>query len=92
MLRTRPHGRDGDGGDGGGGGTLTFAGLAMRDRSRRVPVVTFFAVMTVPARRRMSALQTNTSADAARQLVQLHVESALSRVEVAVAHWNRQGG
>lgn len=74
------------------GGTLTFAGLAMRDRSRRVPVVTFFAVMTVPARRRMSALQTNASADAARQLVQLHVESALSRVEVAVAHWNRQHG
>lgn len=90
MPRTRPH--NGGGGRGGGGvssGTLTFAGLAMRDRSRRVPVVTFFAVMTVPSRGRMPALQTNTSADAARQLVQLHVESALSRVEVAVAHWNR---
>lgn len=67
-------------------GALTLAGLAMRDRSRRVPVETFPAVMTVPARRKMPALQTNASADATRQLVQLHVESALSRVEVAVAH------
>lgn len=58
----------------------------MRDRSRRVPVVTFAAVMTVPPRCKVPALQTNASADAARQLVQLHVESALSRVEVAVAH------
>lgn len=58
----------------------------MRHRSRRVPVVTFAAVMTVPACREMSALQTNASADTARQLVQLHVESALSRVEIAVAH------
>lgn len=67
-------------------GALTFAGLAMRDRSGRVPVVTFAAVMTVPSCRKMPALQTNASADTARQLVQLHVESALSRVEVAVAH------
>ena len=67
-------------------GALTFAGLAMRDRSRRISVVTFAAVMTVPSCRKMPALQTNASADTARQLVQLHVESALSRVEVAVAH------
>lgn len=70
----------------GGRQGLTFAGLAMRDRSRRVPVVTLAAVMTVPPRREMSALKTNASADTARQLVQLHVESTLSRVEVAVAH------
>lgn len=70
----------------GAAGALTFAGLAMRDRSRRVPVVTFAAVMTVPSCRKMPALQTNASADTARHLVQLHVESALSRVEVAVAH------
>lgn len=69
-----------------GRGALTFAGLAMRDRPGRVPVVTFAAVMTVPSCRKMPALQTNASADTARQLVQLHVESALSRVEVAVAH------
>lgn len=62
-----------------------FAGLAMRDRSRRIPVVTFSAIMTVPSCRKMPALQANASADTARQLVKFHVESALSRVEVAVA-------
>lgn len=69
-------------------GALTFAGLAMLDRSGRIPVVTFPTIVTVSSCRKMPALQTNASADASRQLVQFHVESALSRVEIAVALWN----
>lgn len=62
-----------------------FAGLAMLDRSGRIPIVTFPTIVTVSSCRKMPALQTNASADASRQLVQFHVESALSRVEIAVA-------
>lgn len=70
-------------------GVLTFAGLTMLDRSGRIPVVTFPTIVTVSSCRKMPALQTNASADTSRQLVQFHVESALSCVEIAIAFWNK---
>lgn len=73
-------------------GVLTFAGLTMLDRSGRIPVVTFPTIVTVSSCRKMPALQTNASADTSRQLVQFHVESALSCVEIAIAFWNKYIG
>lgn len=67
---------------------LTFASLAMRYRSGWVSVITFATIMTVSSRCEMSTLQADTSAHATRQLVQFHVESAFSGVQVAVANCN----
>lgn len=62
----------------------------MSDGAVGVPVVALLAVVAVPAGRVVPALQADASAHAARQLVQVHVEAALPRVLVAIAHWNKK--
>lgn len=61
----------------------------MSDGPRGVPVVALLAVVAVPAGGEVPALQAHAPAHAARQLVQLHVEAALPRVLVAIAHWKQ---
>lgn len=62
----------------------------MSDGPVGVPVVALPAVVAVPAGREVPALQADASAHAARQLVQVHVEAALPRVLVAIAHWKQK--
>lgn len=62
----------------------TFARLPVCDGLGRVSVVPLLAVMAVPPRGKVPALQTHAATHAPRQLVQLHVETATSGVQVAV--------
>lgn len=66
----------------------------MRDGLGHVPVVTLLAVVAVAPRRVVATVETDAATSAARQLVQLHVESAATGVQVAVARWgeSREGG
>lgn len=70
----------------------TFAGLAVGDGLAEVAVEALLAVVAVPARRVVPAVEADAAALAPRQLVQLHVEAAAPRVQVAVAGWERQRG
>lgn len=65
--------------------TPTFAGASVSDGPGHVPVKALLAVVAVAACRVVAAVHADASALPPRQLVQLHVESAASRVEVAVA-------
>lgn len=62
----------------------TFARLPVCDGLGWVPVVALLAVMAVPPRGKVAALQTHASTHAPRQFVQLHVETATSGVQIAV--------
>ena len=64
---------------------LTFTHLAMRDRSHRVAIEAFLAVVTVATLRIVATVGTDSSAPVTRQLVDLQVEATLSRVQVTVA-------
>lgn len=57
----------------------------MSDRLGVVPVESLFAVVTVSTCSVVAAVDANTAAFPPAQLVQLHVESALSGVQIAVA-------
>lgn len=62
----------------------------MGDLLRGVPVVSLLAVVAVPARGVVSALETDAPRHPAGQFVQLHVESASSGVLVALAGCNQK--
>lgn len=64
----------------------------MGDGLAEVAVEALLAVVAVPARRVVPAVEADAAALAPRQLVQLHVEAAAPRVQVAVAGWERQRG
>ncbi len=61
------------------------AGALVRDVMLGRPEVSLLAVVAVPAGRVVPAPEADAAGDAARQLVQLHVEPAAARVVVAVA-------
>lgn len=65
--------------------TLTFAGASVSDGPGHVPVKALLAVVAVAACGVVAAVHADTSALPPRQLIQLHVESTASRMEVAVA-------
>lgn len=67
---------------------LTFARTAVCNLFGWISVVTFPAVMTVPACGEVSALETHPAGLAAGQFVQLHVETAPSGVLVTLAGCN----
>lgn len=69
----------------------TFAGLAVGDGLAEVAVEALLAVVAVPARRVVPAVEADAAALAPRQLVQLHVEAAAPRVQVAVAGCKGKG-
>lgn len=68
----------------------TFAGLAVGDGLAEVAVEAFLAVVAVPSRRVVPAVQADAAALAPRQLVELHVEAAPPGMEVAVTGCERQ--
>lgn len=67
------------------GGLLTFAGAPVSDGPGHVSVEALLAVVAVAACGVVTAVHAHASALPPRQLIQLHVESAAARVEVAVA-------
>lgn len=68
-----------------GDGAITFTRFAMSNGLAGVAIVAFLAVVAVPAGGVVAALEAHAAARASRQLVQLHVEAAAARVQVAVA-------
>lgn len=70
---------------------LTFAGLAVGDGLAEVPVEALLAVVAVPPRRVVPAVEADATALPARELVQLHVEAATPSVQVAVAGCEGRG-
>lgn len=59
----------------------------MGDGLGHVPVVTLLAVMAVTSRCVVSTVQTDTTASPPGQLVELHVKTTTSGVQVTVARW-----
>lgn len=55
-----------------------------------VAIEAWLAVMTVAAGRVMSAVDAYTSAPVTTQLVQLHIETTLLRVKIAIARYELQ--
>lgn len=66
---------------------VTFAGSPVGDGLGHVPVVTLLAVVAMASCRVVTTVETDTAASPARQLVQLHVETAAPGVQVTVAGW-----
>lgn len=64
---------------------LTFACLAMCNRLGRVPVVPLPAVVTVSSSGEVPTLEAYAARNTSAQFIQLHVESALARVLIALA-------
>ena len=64
---------------------LTFAGLTVCDGLAEVPVEALLAVVAVPPRSVVPAVEADAATLPARELVQLHVEAAAPGVQVAVA-------
>ena len=74
---------------------MAVAGLArplVADGALLVAEVSLLAVVAVAAGRVVAALEADAAGDAARQLVQLHVEAAAPRVVVALAGHALVGG
>jgi len=63
---------------------LTFARLPVGDVAARVSVESLPAVLAEAALRVVTALPAHAAARVPREFVQLHVESAVLRVQVAV--------
>lgn len=70
---------------------LTFAGLAVCDGLAEVPVEALLAVVAVPPRGVVPAVEADSAALPARELVELHVEAAAPGVQVAVAGCKGRG-
>lgn len=71
---------------------LTFAGSSVSDGSGHVSVKALLAVVAVAAGGVVAAVHADPSALPPRQLVQLHVESTATGVEVAVARCRGKRG
>lgn len=65
----------------------TFAGSPVRDGLGHVPVVTLLAVMAVTSRCVVSTVQTDTTTPPPWQLVELHIETTTSGMQITVACW-----
>lgn len=63
---------------------LTFAHFAMTNRFGWITIIAFFAVVAVAARCCMSTIQAYSTGYTARHLIQFHIETASSRVSIAV--------
>ena len=63
----------------------TSASLAVINRFVAVAIESFLAVVAVASVGVVAALDADAAADVSRQLVQFHVEAALTRVTVALA-------
>lgn len=59
----------------------------MRDGLGHVPVVTLLAVMAVTSRCVVSTVQTDTTTSPPWQLIELHVETTTSGMQITVARW-----
>lgn len=67
---------------------LTFTRFTMSDGFVRIPIISFFAIVTITTSCVVPTIQTHSAADTTRQLVQIHVEAAFSSMLIAVASCN----
>lgn len=68
-----------------------FAGFAVCNLFGRISVISFTAIVTVSACRKMTAFKANTSRHTARQFVQLHVKFTSTGMLVALAGFTLVG-